>query len=107
MKASTEHQFATLEDAHSFVVLLAETVNEAKREIQNDVQRESDASRRLDALRIVLLSGCSLKNAANLCGVTHNTAKSPFKAIFVKTDVKRQSELVRLLLKSSGLRLVA
>jgi hypothetical protein len=54
MKTSTEHQFATLEDAHNFVVLLAETAEEAKREIESDVQRESASSRRLDALRIAL-----------------------------------------------------
>jgi hypothetical protein len=49
-----ERQFETLESAHDFVRLLGETVAEAKRELESDVQRESDASRRLDALRIAL-----------------------------------------------------
>lgn len=49
-----EDQFETLESAYDFVALLAETVAEARRELESDVQRESAAnmSRRLDALRI-------------------------------------------------------
>jgi hypothetical protein len=49
-----EHQFETLESAQDFVKLLAETVTEAKHELEIDVQRESLPSRRLDALRIAL-----------------------------------------------------
>lgn len=49
-----EHQFETLESAQDFVKLLAETVTEAKHELESDVQRESLPSRRLDALRIAL-----------------------------------------------------
>ncbi len=53
-----EDQFETLESAYDFVALLAETVSEAKRELEGDVQRESasDHSRRLDALRVALYS---------------------------------------------------
>jgi len=47
-----EGQFETLESAHNFVALLAETVAEAKRELERDLQREAAPSRRLDALRI-------------------------------------------------------
>jgi len=47
-----KHEFESLESAHGFVTLLAETVDEAKRELEADVQRESAPSRRLDALRI-------------------------------------------------------
>jgi len=53
-----EVQFENLESAHEFVALLAETVADAKRELESDVQRESasNVSRRLDALRIALYS---------------------------------------------------
>jgi len=53
-----EDQFENLESAHEFVALLAETVAEAKRELESDVQRESasNVSRRLDALRVALYS---------------------------------------------------
>ena len=47
-------QFESLESAHHFVVLLAETVSETKRELEHDVRRELSPSRRLDALRIAL-----------------------------------------------------
>jgi DNA-binding CsgD family transcriptional regulator len=49
-------------------------------------------------LASTLLEGRSLKQAADLSGVTHNTAKSQLKSIFLKTQVQRQSELVKLLL---------
>jgi len=58
MRPPVEDQFETLESAHDFMALLAETVAEAKQELESDVQRESasNASRRLDALRIALYS---------------------------------------------------
>jgi hypothetical protein len=36
--ARLEDQFETLESAHDFTALLAETVAEAKRELESDVQ---------------------------------------------------------------------
>jgi hypothetical protein len=58
MRPRMDDQFENLESAHEFVALLAETVAEAKRELESDVQRESpsNVSRRLDALRIALYS---------------------------------------------------
>ena len=53
-------------------------------------------------LTLVLLEGHSLKAAADSCGVTHNTAKSQLKIIFLKTQVQRQGELIRLLLNTAG-----
>jgi hypothetical protein len=47
-----EEQFETLESAHDFVVLLGDTVAEAKRDLACDLQRESANPRRLDALRL-------------------------------------------------------
>jgi DNA-binding CsgD family transcriptional regulator len=52
-------------------------------------------------LTILLVEGRSLKEAADVCGVTLNTAKSQLKNIFFKTNVRRQAELVRLILASS------
>lgn len=52
MKPPIEDQFESLESAHSFVTLLAETVAEAKNELECDLVRESASSRRRDALRI-------------------------------------------------------
>jgi len=50
--------FDSIESAHEFVALLAESVREAKREVEADVERESgsETPRRLDALRTTLYS---------------------------------------------------
>jgi DNA-binding CsgD family transcriptional regulator/PAS domain-containing protein len=52
-------------------------------------------------LSLLLVEGHSLKDAADLSGVTFNTARSQLKAIFAKTGVQRQGELLRLLLGNS------
>ena len=65
MKPRVEDQFKTLESAHDFVGLLAETVSEAKRELEGDVERESVASRRQDALRIALYNLAKLELHVN------------------------------------------
>jgi DNA-binding CsgD family transcriptional regulator len=54
-------------------------------------------------LAMLMVEGNSLKEAATNCGVTHNTAKSQLKNIFLKTQVNRQSELVMLLLNTAGI----
>jgi hypothetical protein len=58
MNSSRGNAFQSLDSAHDFVTLLAETVIEAKRDVEGDVQRESSAkfSRRLDVLRMPLYS---------------------------------------------------
>ena len=50
--------FDSIESAHDFVILLSETVTETKRDIDADIQRESNGntSRRLEALRIASYS---------------------------------------------------
>ena len=53
-------------------------------------------------LAIALLEGHSLKEAADSSGVTYNTVKSQLKIIFLKTNVQRQGELIRLLLNTAG-----
>jgi len=58
-------------------------------------------------LALILTQGHSLKEAAHLCGVTHNTAKSQLKSIFIKTNVQRQAQLVRLILSVPLLRQIS
>jgi DNA-binding CsgD family transcriptional regulator len=53
-------------------------------------------------LAMLLLNGYSLRESADSCGVTHSTVKSQLKSIFLKTQVKRQGELIRLLLSTAG-----
>ena len=45
-----------------------------------------------------LVDGLSLTEYAETAGVTVQTARSQIKAIFAKTGVRRQSELMRLVL---------
>jgi DNA-binding CsgD family transcriptional regulator len=55
--------------------------------------------------RVALLlgDGHAPRKIAEIVGVTDNTVRSQIKSIFSKTGVKRQGELVRLLLGHSGL----
>jgi len=54
MPLRIDDPFDSIESAHSFLTLLRETVAEARRELETDVQRASDSgvSRSLDAFRI-------------------------------------------------------
>jgi DNA-binding CsgD family transcriptional regulator len=54
--------------------------------------------------RVALLlgDGHAPRKIANMIGVTDNTVRSQIKSIFSKTGVKRQGELIRLLLNHSG-----
>ena len=58
MNHEAANPFDSIESAHEFVTLLAETVLEAKRDVEADVQRESSSNfpRRLQALRMTLYS---------------------------------------------------
>ena len=49
-------------------------------------------------LTLLLLSDCSIEEAARLLGISRSTARSVLKRIFEKTGTNRQSALVRLML---------
>ena len=53
-------------------------------------------------LSIGLVKGKSVAEYAREAGISSNTARTHIKRIYAKTGVRRQSELVRLLLKSSA-----
>ncbi|HIZ49932.1 MAG TPA: helix-turn-helix transcriptional regulator [Candidatus Pseudomonas excrementavium] len=52
------------------------------------------------ALAMELANGLSLEEAASSLGIRRNTARAHLRAIFSKTGVRRQTELVRLILNS-------
>ncbi len=54
MNHASGSPFESIESAHDFVTLFTDSVADAKRDIESDIQREltADASRRLDALRL-------------------------------------------------------
>ena len=47
-----------------------------------------------------LSRGTSLREAAKLCGISYETARWRLKIMFQKTDTRRQTELIRLLLST-------
>ena len=51
---------------------------------------------------LLLGDGHAPRKIANMVGVADNTVRSQIKSIFSKMGVRRQSELVRLLLNNSG-----
>jgi hypothetical protein len=50
-------------------------------------------------LAIMLAAGEMLENAATLCGISYETARKRVKTVFEKTDTRRQSELVALIIR--------
>jgi DNA-binding CsgD family transcriptional regulator len=52
------------------------------------------------ALATQLSRGLQLQDAADALNISPHTARTQLKAIFAKTGVSRQAELVRLLVKS-------
>ena len=52
------------------------------------------------ALALELANGLSLEEAAENLGIMRNTARAHLRAIFSKTGVRRQAELVRVMLNS-------
>jgi DNA-binding CsgD family transcriptional regulator len=50
---------------------------------------------------LLLSDGHAPRKIANMIGITDNTVRSQIKSIFSKTGVKRQGELIRLLLSYS------
>jgi len=52
---------------------------------------------------LLLSDGHAPRNIANTLGVTVKTVRSQIKSIFSKTGVRRQGELIRLLLNNSGM----
>jgi DNA-binding CsgD family transcriptional regulator len=53
-------------------------------------------------LTLLLLSGCSIEEAARLLGISVGTARGVLKKVFEKTGANRQAALVRLLLAGFG-----
>ena len=68
--------FDSIEDAHEFLTLLAQTVFETKLEIETDVQRESSSNfpRRAEALKLALYTLTRLEFHMNRSGGSSMTS---------------------------------
>jgi len=82
--------FDSIESAHEFIALLSETVREAKREVEADVQRESGSQfpRRLDALRTALSSMEKLELHMNKSRRILNDLRSLRRLLFEERGAK-------------------
>jgi len=82
MQRRIEDQFESLESAQSFVTLLAETVAEAKNELECDLVRESASPRRRDALRIAQYNLAKLELHVNRSGRLLNDLRTVRRLLF-------------------------
>ena len=72
-----------------------------KSQVDNRVARELfNFTPAETALALQLANGLSLEEAAENLGIMRNTARAHLRAIFSKTGVRRQAELVRIMLNS-------
>ena len=95
MNLRIEDQFENLESAHDFVTLLAETVAEAKHEIEADVERESVESRRRDALRIALYNLAKLELHVNRSSRILNDLRTLRRLLFEERTRTGSDKAVR------------
>ena len=84
--------FDSIESAHEFVALLAETVRQAKQDVEADVQREASAGspRHLDALRTALYSMEKLEQHMNKSRRILNDLRSLRRLLFEERASKQQ-----------------
>ncbi len=84
--------FDSIESAHEFVALLAETVRQAKQDVEADVQREASAGspRHLDALRTALYSMEKLEQHMNKSRRILNDLRSLRRLLFEERAAKPQ-----------------
>ncbi|MGD0569415.1 MAG: hypothetical protein ABSA78_13515 [Candidatus Sulfotelmatobacter sp.] len=93
MTPKSGRPFDSIESAHEFVALLVETVRDAKRDVEADIQRESDsaAPRRLDALRTTLYSMEKLELHMNKSRRILNDLRSLRRLLFEERTAKPAS----------------
>src|SRR6202167_2859098 len=90
MSFKSASPFDSIESAHEFVALLAETVREAKKDVEADIQRESngDSPRHLDALRTALYSMENLELHMNKSRRILNDLRSLRRLLFEERTAK-------------------
>lgn len=86
-------------DRGTLLLYVRDAVN--KSNVSSSVAKELfDFTPAETALALELANGLSLEDAAEKLGIMRNTARAHLRAIFSKTGVRRQAELVRVMLNS-------
>lgn len=90
------------EDRHrpSVLLLLRDPDTTAEQDAVQLVRRIVGLTRVEARLALLLTDGVSLDEASEMLGIQRNTVRTHLRSIFCKTGVARQSQLVRLLLKT-------
>jgi len=91
MKHVTAGPFDSIESAHDFVSLFFDSVADAKRDIESDIQREAaaPASRRLDALRLAAYNLEKLEQHVKKSRVILNDLRSLRRLLFEERAAAR------------------
>ncbi len=86
-------------DRNALLLYVRDAVN--KSSVSSSVAKELfDFTPAETALALELANGLSLEDTAEKLGIMRNTARAHLRAIFSKTGVRRQAELVRVMLNS-------
>lgn len=93
MKHAPAGPFDSIESAHDFVSLFFDSVADAKRDIESDVQREAaaPASRRLDALRLAAYNLEKLEQHVKKSRVILNDLRSLRRLLFEERAAARSA----------------
>jgi hypothetical protein len=93
MTPAVEDAFDTIESAHDFISLLAETVAEARRTLELDVQRESTSGipRRLDTLRLAQYNVAKLEIHVNRTSRILNDLRTLRRLLFDGRSIPRSA----------------
>jgi hypothetical protein len=97
MNSRGENPFETIESAHRFLTLLSEAVNEAKQDVENDLERESepDVSRRVDALRLAVYNLDKLEIHLNRSSRILNDLRTLRRLLFEERTTGRTEPAVQ------------
>jgi len=96
MNPASATPFDSIEDAHDFMTLLAQTVFETKLDLEADIQRESEsesnAPRRAEALRLTLYTLNKLEFHMNRSRRVLNDLRTLRRLLFEERTLSRLTE---------------
>ena len=98
MVETIQTTFDSIESAHEFVTLLSQTVAQAKRDLEGDVQRERSLvhSRRLDALRVAVYTLQKLELHVNRSRCALNDLRTLRRLLFDERSAVTPSDSSQL-----------
>src|SRR5271165_4859976 len=104
MTPASETPFDSIEDAHDFMTLLAQTVFETKLDLEADIQRESASNfpRRAEALKLTLYTLNKLEFHMNRSRRVLNDLRTLRRLLLEERTLSRLSARSKAPLKARG-----